>query len=52
MRAVIQRVNSAAVEINEKKESEINKGLLVLLGICDEDNESDIKYLVEKIMHL
>lgn len=52
MRAVVQRVNSASVEIDGKRESEINKGLLVLLGICDEDNKEDIKYLVEKIMNL
>lgn len=52
MRAVVQRVNSASVKIDEKKEAEINKGLLVLLGICDEDNQDDIKYLVDKIMNL
>lgn len=52
MRAVVQRVNSCSVEIDGKKESQINKGLLVLLGIGDDDNEDDIKYLVDKIMNL
>ncbi|WP_130807381.1 D-aminoacyl-tRNA deacylase [Senegalia massiliensis] len=52
MRAVVQRVNSALVEIGGKKESEIKKGLLVLLGISEEDDEKDIKYLVEKLVNL
>lgn len=49
MRAVIQRVSEAKVDINGETEGEINKGLLVLLGIEDEDGEEDIEYLVRKI---
>jgi D-aminoacyl-tRNA deacylase len=52
MRAVIQRVNSASVTINEKVCSKISKGLLVLLGIEENDNDTDIEWLSNKIVHL
>lgn len=52
MRAVIQRVNSASVEVDGKVVGEINKGFLVLLGVGDDDTESDIDYLVEKTINL
>ncbi|MGK0235546.1 MAG: D-tyrosyl-tRNA(Tyr) deacylase, partial [Psychroserpens sp.] len=44
MRVVIQRVKSASVEIEEKIVSEINNGLLVLLGIEAEDSQEDIDW--------
>ena len=58
MRAVIQRVSKASVRIvdvegidpNEKRS--INEGLLILLGICDDDNPEDVDWLVRKIANL
>ena len=52
MRTVIQRVKEASVTINGKIKSEIGQGLLILLGICDDDNEDDIDWLVRKIKGL
>jgi len=52
MRAVIQRVSKASVTIENKTKSEIEKGLLVLVGIEDSDNEDDIKWLSNKITQL
>ena len=52
MRAVIQRVSKANLKINSELVSSINKGLVVLLGIGNDDTESDIKYLAEKISNL
>lgn len=52
MRTVIQRVVRASVSINDKKKSEIGKGLLVLLGIEESDNSADIEWLCNKIVQL
>jgi D-tyrosyl-tRNA(Tyr) deacylase len=52
MRAVIQRVERASVTIRNKIVSEIGKGLLVLIGIEDSDNEVDIEWLCNKIVQL
>ena len=52
MRAVIQRVTNAGVSINGDTYAEIKKGLLVLIGIEDTDNEEDITWLSNKIIHL
>ena len=52
MRAIIQRVEKAKVIINEKKKAEIAKGLLVLLGIEEADNNEDIDWLIGKIVRL
>ena len=52
MRAVVQRVKSSKVEIDGELWSEIGVGLNVLLGICTEDTEEDVKYLVDKIINL
>jgi len=52
MIAILQRVNSSKVIINNKTYSKINKGLLVLLGIDKNDNKIDIDYLINKILHL
>ena len=52
MRVVIQRVKKASVNIDGKKISEIEKGLLVLLGICNEDTLEDIDWLTKKIINL
>ena len=52
MRAVIQRVSEASVTINGQVKSSIGKGLLVLAGIEDGDNKSDIEWLSGKIVNL
>ena len=46
MRALIQRVKSASVEVEDKIVSEINSGLVVLLGITHDDSLNDTKYPV------
>lgn len=52
MIAVIQRVNYAKVTVNHKIVGEIEKGLLVLLGIEQYDDKEDIKWLANKIVNL
>ena len=52
MRAVIQRVTKASVTIGGSIKSQINKGYLILLGVCDEDAMEDVEWLVKKIANL
>ncbi len=52
MRVVIQRVQTASVKIEGQIYSSIDKGLVVLLGICDDDTSKDIEWLVNKILNL
>lgn len=52
MRIVIQRVSEASVTIDNTIKSEINQGLMILLGIEDTDNEEDIDWLTGKIVNL
>jgi D-aminoacyl-tRNA deacylase len=52
VKVVIQRVTEASVTINGDRIAEIKKGLLVLVGIQDDDNQSDIDWLVSKIINL
>ena len=52
MRVVIQRVKQASVIINDDVKRKISHGYMILLGIEHEDNESDIEWLVKKIMGL
>ncbi len=52
MRVVIQRVSEAAVKIDGNIVGEISKGLLVLLGIAQEDTEQDALYLIQKLINL
>ncbi len=52
MKVVIQRVSSASVIIADKIVAEIQKGLLVLIGIEDADNQEDTDWLVAKIVNL
>jgi D-tyrosyl-tRNA(Tyr) deacylase len=52
MRAVIQRVNKASASIDSKVKSEINAGLLLLIGIEDSDTNDDIQWLSNKITQL
>lgn len=52
MKAVIQRVSSASVTIENKIVAQINQGLLILIGIEDADNQEDINWLTTKIANL
>ena len=52
MRAVIQRVTRASVTVEEKVVSKINNGLLILLGIENNDFKEDIEWLSRKIINL
>ena len=52
MRAILQRVTNASVEVEGKVVGRIQHGLMVLLGIAKDDNESDTAYVVEKIQNL
>lgn len=52
MKTVLQRVLRASVTIDEKIVSQIDEGLLILVGIEDADNEEDIDWLVSKIANL
>ncbi|NOY47445.1 MAG: D-tyrosyl-tRNA(Tyr) deacylase [Chlorobi bacterium] len=52
MKAVIQRVSHASVTINNKKVASIKSGLLILLGIVNEDTQEDINWLAKKAANL
>jgi D-tyrosyl-tRNA(Tyr) deacylase len=52
MRAVIQRVSSAKVEVDSRTVGEIGAGLLALLGVARDDDETDADYLADKIINL
>jgi D-tyrosyl-tRNA(Tyr) deacylase len=52
MRAVIQRVTSAAVTVDGEIVGQIGRGLLVLVGVAKDDGPSDVSYLANKIANL
>ncbi|MDR0680575.1 MAG: D-tyrosyl-tRNA(Tyr) deacylase [Dysgonamonadaceae bacterium] len=52
MRVVIQRVSKASLSIKNRLRTAIGEGLLVLIGIENSDNQSDIDFLVKKIVNL
>ena len=52
MRIVIQRVSEASVTIEQQVKSSIQAGLLILLGIGEEDTEEDAKWLFNKVIGL
>lgn len=52
MRAVVQRVKSVSVTVEGEIIGKIGKGLLVLLGVSNDDSEKDASYLVEKTLNL
>jgi D-tyrosyl-tRNA(Tyr) deacylase len=52
MKVVLQRVSEASVTVAEKKVANIQKGLLVLVGIEEADTQDDIDWLVNKIVNL
>jgi D-tyrosyl-tRNA(Tyr) deacylase len=52
MRALIQRVASASVSIADDEVGRIGPGLVVLLGVANGDDETDARYLVDKIVNM
>ncbi len=52
MRAVVQRVKESRVEINGEVVGSIGKGVLVLLGVAQGDEEKDCQFLAEKVANL
>ena len=52
MRAVIQRVSEASVTIEKKVKSKIGFGLLILVGVEEEDTQEDVNWLCGKIANL
>jgi D-aminoacyl-tRNA deacylase len=52
MKVVIQRVTNASVLIDFEETRSINKGLVILLGIGNDDNDEDINWLCQKICNL
>ena len=52
MRAVIQRVSEASVTVEGEIIGQIQQGLMVLVGIVNEDDTSDIEWLSNKIIHM
>jgi len=52
MRAVIQRVSEAKVEVNGEQGGKIGKGLLVYLGVGKGDGEKDAEFMAEKLANL
>lgn len=52
MRAVVQRVKFASVEVDEEITGEIGPGLLIFLGVGNNDDQTDADYLINKIVNL
>ena len=52
MRIVIQRVSQAQVKVAGEVVGDIGQGLLVLLGIENEENPSDLEWLVLSLIHI
>jgi len=52
MRALLQRVSQASVTVDEQIVGQIGQGLLILLGVGQNDGEIQVRTLVEKIIHL
>ncbi len=52
MRGVVQRVLEAHVKVDGQIVGQIEQGMVVLLGVAEGDTETDLKYLVEKTIHL
>jgi len=52
VRAVVQRVSEASVRVGGAVTGRIGQGLVVLLGVGQEDGERDAEYLADKVLHL
>ncbi|MFY9485235.1 MAG: D-aminoacyl-tRNA deacylase, partial [Bacillota bacterium] len=48
MRAIVQRVSEARVEVDRQVVGSIGRGFLVLLGVGQGDSEEDLQYMVDK----
>jgi D-tyrosyl-tRNA(Tyr) deacylase len=52
MRVLLQRTTQASVKIGGIIHGEINRGLVILVGICGDDTEDDARWLVQKIIQM
>lgn len=52
MRAVVQRVKNSKVTVQDRLIAQIGTGITVLIGISDSDTDSDVLYLLDKIINL
>ena len=52
MRALVQRVTGASVDVGGERVAEIGPGLLVLLGVTHEDTETQVRWLADKVRAL
>ena len=52
MRVLLQRTTQASVQIGEQIHGKINRGLVILVGICRDDTEDDACWLVQKIIQM
>ncbi|MGH2730045.1 MAG: D-aminoacyl-tRNA deacylase, partial [Actinomycetota bacterium] len=52
MRAVVQRVSGAAVSIKSRETGRIETGMVVLVGVADDDGPSEARWLADKIANL
>lgn len=52
MRAVIQRVSEASVSLSGQEVSSIGSGILLLIGICKSDSESEVRFVARKVANL
>ena len=52
MRAVLQRVTKASVTVNGEVIGQIEKGIMVLFGMLDSDNEKTMEYMLDKVVNL
>lgn len=52
MRAVIQRVKSSSVTVDDRVIGSIDKGINLLLGIKEDDTEADMDYIINKVVNL
>ncbi|XP_055714644.1 D-aminoacyl-tRNA deacylase [Phlebotomus papatasi] len=52
MKAIVQRVTSASVTVDQEVISAIGRGLCVLVGICKDDTAKDVEYIVRKLLNI
>jgi len=52
VRVVIQRCQKAVCEVKEKVIASIDRGMVIFLGVGKDDDLKDVRYLIEKILHL
>jgi D-tyrosyl-tRNA(Tyr) deacylase len=52
MKIVLQRINTAAINIEKEEYARIDKGMLILLGIETNDTDADVQYMIQKITQL